>query len=195
METLVELTNEDKTLASLIKAVRNNDFEAFRKTGKGLSQYYYMAQVTEEGVLLIDNRIAVPESLRNAVLNWLHRGHPGQQKMIDAASYIWWPKMNRKIVEKAEKCADCIAIGKNIKSVKPHANWDEIPDPTSPNEEIQMDFAGPYCISKNRNTYILVTVDKFSKFPSAMITSSTSSTKVIKFPKTYIALHGVPKIL
>ena len=107
----------------MIKALKPNNFEQFRAVGKGMGQFFYLAQATEEGILLIDNRIAVPECLRGAVLNWLHRGHPGQQKMIDAASYIWWPKMNRSIILKAEKCPDCTAIGKNLKPIKSHSDW------------------------------------------------------------------------
>ena len=61
LENLAELTNEDKTLSKLITAVKANNFEAFRAVGKGLGQFFYLAQATDEGVLLIDNRIAVPE--------------------------------------------------------------------------------------------------------------------------------------
>ena len=62
-----------------------------------------------------------------------------------------------------------------------------------PNEEVQLDFAGPLYPDKKSYTYLLVAIDRFSKFPSAMVTNSTSSKKVIKFLTEYSALHGVPQ--
>ena len=36
-----------------------------------------------------------------------------------------------------------------------------------PNEEVQLDFAGPLPNELNRDAYILVAIDKLSKFPTA----------------------------
>ena len=103
--------------------------------------------------------------------------------------------MNRSIIQRAEKCPDCTAIGKNLKPIKSHSDWKEIPDPTEPNQEVQLDFAGPFCNGKNAKTYLLVAVDKFSKFPSVFITKSTNAGKVIKFLEGYTSLHGTPKLI
>ena len=100
-------------------------------------------QVTDEGIILNDNRIAVPEALQKAVLNHLHKNHPGQLAMIDAASYMWWPKMNRSIIEKAEKCERCTEYGKNLKTLQGKQHNASLPALHSPNEEVQLDFAGP----------------------------------------------------
>ena len=62
--------------------------------------------------------------------------------MIDAAMYVWWPRMHRDIINKSETCTECTAYGKNVKTLKPKSEWDKIPDPTEPNEEVQIDFAG-----------------------------------------------------
>ena len=43
--------------------------------------------------------------------------------------------------------------------------------------------------------YILVCVDRFSKFPSAQITSSASAKSIINFLSKYIALHGIPRTI
>ena len=43
LETLAELTKEDKTLNKLIHAVRSNNFEEFRAAGKGMGQFFYLA--------------------------------------------------------------------------------------------------------------------------------------------------------
>ena len=192
-ELLAELTDEDPVLGKLKRARQKDDFKAFKKVDANLAQFYPISSISHEGILLVDNRIAIPSSLRKAILNHLHRGHPGQEKMVDAASYVWWPKLHRSIIDKAEKCPECTAYGKNIKTLKPRSKWDKIPDPTEPNEELQIDFAGPFNSTSRSKFHILVAVDRYSRFPSALITKSTGANKILKFLTGYMALHGVPK--
>ena len=100
--------------------------------------------------------------------------------------------MHRQIIEKAEKCDACIQTGKNLKSLQPYKEWQPLPELTKPNEEIQIDFAGPLYPDQKTNTYILVAIDRYSKFPTAMITKSTSTNKIIKFVSEFIATFGTP---
>ena len=137
----------------------------------------------------------MPADLREAVLTHLHLDHPGQVAMVDAASYLWWPKMHRQIIEKAEKCDACIQTGKNLKSLQPYKEWQPLPELSSPNEEIQIDFAGPLYPDQKTNTYILVAIDRYSKFPTAMITKTTSTNKIVKFVSEFIATFGTPKLI
>ena len=53
--------------------------------------------------------------------------------------------------------------------------------PTEPNEIIQMDFAGPLPHGPDKNVYILVSVDKYSKLPNAMVCANTSAKSIMKF--------------
>ena len=180
---LAELTEEDPILNQLCKAVRHKDFDKFTAADKSLSHFYAMAQ-EKDGILIIDNRIAIPTKLRNVILNWLHRDHPGQLAMVDAANYLWWPKMHSAIIEKAEDCSHCRKIGKNLKPLTSKKDFDKIESPVAANDEVQLDFAGPlfYNDSKSK-TYLLVAVDSYSRFPSVAIVKSTGSAKIIKFLK------------
>ena len=94
-ELLAELTDEDPVLGKLKRARQKDDFKAFKKVDANLAQFYPISSISHEGILLVDNRIAIPSCLRKAILNHLHGGHPGQEKMVDAASYVWWPKLHR----------------------------------------------------------------------------------------------------
>ena len=38
-----------------------------------------------------------------AVLKRIHRGHPGQEAMLDVSRYLWWPHMHIDIVNVAEE--------------------------------------------------------------------------------------------
>ena len=58
---------------------------------------------------------------------------------------------------------------------------------------MELDSAGPLPLRWGTKKYVLVCVDRFSKFPSALITSSTSAKSIISFLSKYIALHGIPR--
>ena len=64
-----------------------------------------------------------------------------------------------------------------------------------PNEEVQLDFAGPLPDELNRYAYILVAIDKWSKFPTAKVVSNTTADIAIKFMQRYISNNGVPRRL
>ena len=143
--------------------------------------HFFQLAKDEDGILIIDNRLAIPSKLRNACLNWLHRNHPGQMAMVDAANYLWWPKMHSQIIEKAESCSQCRQMGKNLKPLIAKRKFEKIKEPSEPNEEVQLDFAGPLFNDCKTKTYLLVAVDSYSRFPSVAILKSTGSNKIIKF--------------
>ena len=58
-----------------------------------------------------------------------------------------------------------------------------------------LDFAGPLPLTWGTKKYILVCVDRFSKLPSAQITSSKSAKSIKNFINKYIALHGIPRTI
>ena len=61
-----------------------------------------------------------------------------------------------------------------------------------PNEEVQLDFAGPFPDELNRDAYILVAIDKWSKFLTAKVVTNTTADIAIKFMQRYISNNGVP---
>ena len=189
---LRELTAEDPVLNQMCTAAKEGNYEKFAAADKNMGHFFQLAK-DEDGILIIDNRLAIPSKLRNACLNWLHRNHPGQMAMVDAANYLWWPKMHSQIIEKAESCSQCRQMGKNLKPLIAKRRFEKIKEPSEPNEEVQLDFAGPLFNDCKTKTYLLVAVDSYSRFPSVAILKSTGSNKIIKFLKSYISTHGVPR--
>ena len=56
----------------------------------------------------------VPAKLQERVLQALHVGHPGVSKMkAVAASYLWWPGLDKYLEQKAKTCASCQEIRNN----------------------------------------------------------------------------------
>ena len=69
----------------------------------------------------------------------------------------------------------------------------KIPEPKEPNESVQTDFWGPINCLKEFKKYVRMAVDRFSRWPSAMVCNSNRSAKIVKFLRSYINAHGVPR--
>ena len=61
-----------------------------------------------------------------------------------------------------------------------------------PNEEVQLDFAVSPPDELNKDAYILVAIDRWSKVPTAKVVSITTADIAIKFMQRYISNNGVP---
>ena len=85
----------------------------------------------------------IPTLLKQLVINSLHQTHPGQTGMLRLADLVWFPRIHREVTAKAQSCGDCIKKGKNLKPLTPKNFLGILPKLSEPNEEVQLDFAGP----------------------------------------------------
>ena len=113
VDLLGELTGEYPFLGPMRTAIINKDVQSFNKLGTYMAQCWTKAAVVNNCVLK-DNKLAIPEQLRSAILIRLHRSHPGQAAMMDASEYIWWPFLNRQIVNVCEKCPECTLFAQGL---------------------------------------------------------------------------------
>ena len=98
METLIKETAADPDLIELNCCIENNNSNQiphdYRTAAKKLTR--------RRGIIMVDDRIIKPKTLRYAALIALHFGHPGTNKMcIDAATF-WWPNMRTDIEKQAK---------------------------------------------------------------------------------------------
>ena len=105
VDLLAELIGEDQFLGPMRTAIINKDVQSFNKLGAYLAQLWPKAAVVNNCVL-IDNKLAIPEPLRTAILACLYELYPGQAAMIGASEYKWWPLLNQPIVNVPEKCPE-----------------------------------------------------------------------------------------
>ena len=75
----------------------------------------------------------------------------------------------------------CTKSGKNLKANASFNSTKPLPLLSGPNEELQLDYAGPLLDSYGNSIYILIAIDRYSKYPSAMITRSTGDGRLINF--------------
>ena len=142
--------------------------------------------IDADGILLHNDRIIVPLSMRESMLRLVHEGHLGVEKTKSfARQAVWWPGMSRMIADIVGACSTCSAHRRQQppETLMPH------PVPSHPFEKIGADI---FTLAKR--DYLLV-VDYFSKFPfvsqlhdktaSSVITSLKSlfsSSRYMAFP-------------
>ena len=143
----------------------------------------------------MEEKVAIPNALKDALIEDLHASHPGSWGMVCMAQHCWWPYINRDLLVKAIECKSCTAIGKNLKPVIPAKQFKAHTPCIVPNQEIQIDFAGPINNENEHEIFILKCIDRFSKYPSAEIFENANASNVIKFLDKYIHTKGVPRSL
>ena len=160
-----------------------------------LTNPLWSQMAVQDDCILVNIRLAVPLQLRQAVLKRIHRGHPGQEAMLGVLQYLWWPHMHKYIVNLAEECLSCTRYGKNVKYPIPKNASKPLPLLTQPGQEVQLDYAGPLKNHLGKKIYLLVFIDRFSKFPSVKVTKSTSGSGkcTVKLLRSYIDTHGHPE--
>ena len=66
---------------------------------------------------------------------------------------------------------------------------------SGPNQELQLDFAGPTLDDKEIKVFLLLIVELFSKIPSALITKTTGAKRVPKILESYNVSMGYLSLL
>ena len=146
-----------------------------------------------ENCLWIDERLVIPIPLRKAVVNRIHCFHHGRSNMFDAARDVWFPYLHHSLAAAADGCKECTDAGKSPKPLCAKCDIGNVYETREPNESLQLDFWGPIRYLNESSKYVLVAVDRFSRWPSPMICGNNKHDKVLKFIKQYIPHHGVPR--
>ena len=191
---VASLTSKDAVLKEVRDCIIRGDEERLKALNPYLHNYWRDLHV-KSGCVCTDEKAAIPNALKDALIEDLHTSHPGSWGMVCMTRHCWWPYMNRDLLVKAIECKSCTTIGKNLKSVIPAKQFKAHTPCIVPNQEIQIDFAGPINNEKEHEIYILTCIDRFSKYPSAELVDNANASNVKKFLDNYIQLHGVPRSL
>ena len=193
IEFLAAATRRDRNLSPLLNMIRQQKWDNVKQC---YGPYFYNVRhrlSVRDGILLYDDRVVIPKQLRPTMMDALHLTHPGQGGMIEAAKHVWYPYLHRDIVATAQNCKNCREKGKNLKVISGKKHYTTLDAVVEPNEEIQLGFAGPLPDENNKEVYILVGVDRFSRFPYAKVVSNNRADTIIRFMQNHIVNHGVPR--
>ncbi|KAL5510077.1 hypothetical protein EMCRGX_G005553 [Ephydatia muelleri] len=136
------------------------------------------------GCLLYGSRVVIPPSLQSQVLQLLHLGHFGMQRMKQLArTAVYWPHIDSGIMELCHKCTTC-AEHQN-KPPKPANHPWMLPE--KPWSRVHVDHAINFLGSN-----WLVLINAFSKYPCIHPTSSTSTKSTTELLEQDYAHFGYP---
>ncbi len=182
-----EETVKDEALSKVLVKVR----EGWKGTEREEMLAPYLRRkdelAAEEGCVLWGQRVIIPESLRNKVLQELHEMHIGMSKMKALArSYLWWPGLDRDIEEMAKTCEKCQSNQRNPAKVPVH-HWEQ---PEGPWKRVHLDFAGPFI-----GRMFLIVVDAFSKWIEVEVMSDITARSTISKLRGMFATFGLPETM
>ena len=64
----------------------------------------------------MDKKVAIPNALKEALIEDLNASQPGSWAMVCMAQHCWRPYMNRELLVRSIECQPRKAIGKDFKS-------------------------------------------------------------------------------
>ena len=183
---VIEATNDDRTLKGLRAAIRFNKWDS--PVVKDYKHVKDELSVSSHGPILRGNRIVVPNSLRQRAVDIAHESHQGIQKTKALLrEKVWFPQIDNIVKNTIEKCVTCQAVA----SPNPPEPLAMTQMPKSQWEVLNIDFYGPLPTGE----YLLVVIDRYSRFPEAEIVSSTNAPVIIPRLDKIFEVHGIPAIL
>ena len=144
----------------------------------------------QDGVLLYQDRVVVPPSLRARVLQHLHAAHQGISAMgRHARAIVYWPGMSEDIQATRHACSDCNRNTPSQAATPPLPS----PPPSTPFEAVFADFFD------FGGRHYLVAGDRLSGwvevFSSAAGTNMGGSGGLVRHLRVFFGTFGVPEEL
>lgn len=137
----------------------------------------------DQGCILYNHRVIVPEFLRKQVLAELHEGHLGVVKMKNIArSYVYWPSLDAQIELIAKECSAC----RQQRDAPPRSLLHPWAFPARPWQRIHIDFG------EFQGKHYLVSVDAHSKWIEVQKMSGTNAAATIGKLRELFARFGLP---
>lgn len=149
---------KDQDVSSIIKRILQS---GERNTNKAIFNEYNLRKGVVYKRTEVGNRAVLPKCCRWQILRYNHDdiGHFAFDKTFERiASIFWFPKMRKYV----DTCISCMfhktPSGKRPGYLHP---MKKIPRSF---HTIHIDHLGPFCRSKQKNSYVIVIVDAFTKF-------------------------------
>ena len=182
-----------KELSPITEFAKNSKWEKLKAINPLNYRIRRDLSVSLSGCLNYDNKLVIPNKLKGTALETFHNKHPGQAGMLALAQPIWYPHIHSDIVARSQACRHFTEKGKNLKPLIPKSQLGNLPPLSEPNEEVQMDFAGPIPFKQNTlSNYNLVTVDRLSRYPHAKSFRNCDTKTAIDYLDGYCGIHVIP---
>ena len=145
----------------------------------------------------IIKQMIVPETYCTRLMWLAHEdhlaGHFGVSKTVKRlAEHFFWPKMKKDVKRYISSCKVRQVVGKLNQKI-PKAPLVPIPSVGEPFQEVIIDIVGPLPRSRGGNEYLLILMDRMSRYPEAMPVRSIKRVKVVEELIKFFTKFGLPK--
>lgn len=198
VDRFVGAQREDRKLITLISKCEeqpDKTFGCYVIDSRGL--LCRREQTTLKQDRLVKNRIVVPESLKNYVIQLYHdtpySGHRGTGKTSERVrEKYFWHGMQKKVQNYCAQCVSCIRHkASHNRRRAPLQVFEEVAHPF---QRAGMDIVGPFPTTTEGNRYLLVFVDHLTKYSEVVaMPDQKAETVAKKFVELVILRHGVPQ--
>ena len=185
IEEIKKHTAESEMMQKIIKMIqvgqrdiKNPAFEPFK--------FVFPELAVVDGLVLRGDRIVVPNTLQNKIVNIAHEGHLGITKTKNLLrSRVWFPKMDKITEEVIRNCMACQVTAPQTARLP--LKMTELPK--GPMAKVSSDFYGPLPTGE----YILLVNCLYSRYPMVRIVYSTSAKAVIPKLEEIFSEFGYPE--
>lgn len=140
--------------------------------------------------------VARNEPTIKLLVRQLHdEAHLGKEKLYGLLRpHLYWPYMADDLAELVDNCATCKL---NKPNYHPSRNvFSPVDCPSQINEEWELDYSGPYEESARGNKYLLVAMDRCSRFLVVLPTPDQTEANVIDFFRSRLfPIFGYPSAI
>jgi hypothetical protein len=180
-------TASDPTLIKLIDTIEDGFPNRREDLSPDLQPYFQFREklTTFDGIILYNDRVVIPQSLRDSILTALHSAHQGVSQMCSRAeSSFFWPGMTPAIIELRARCSSCNRMAPSQPSAPPTP---PVP-PAYPFQQIAADFFS------FRGKNYLVVVDRYSGWPIVEQASGGSAGLIAALRRIFVT-YGISEQL
>ncbi|XP_037929430.1 uncharacterized protein K02A2.6-like [Teleopsis dalmanni] len=182
-KVIAKETARDPCLAKVKAAIETGKLHLLKDKIFSPFQTKNLELSIECGCILWGFRSVIPYTLKNRVLKELHASHLGIVKTKALArSYVWWPNIDKDIVNLIDRCIPCKKVQPSPKK-SPLIPWEM---PSSVWSRIHIDFAGPV-----KNVYFLVVVDAYSKWVEIFKTKQITAAFTVEKLEELFCRYGL----
>ena len=187
---LLKATKQDPVTAKVLRCVQegwpNDDKDVLpqhREEYRALKKHADHLSITD-GCLVYGTRVVIPSSLQSQVLQILHLGHFGMQRMKQLArTAVYWPRIDDDIAQTCRRCTAC-AEHQNCPPKLPNHPWML---PEKPWSRVHVDHAINFL-----GNHWLVMVDAYTKYPCIYSTKSVSTRSTTALLEEAFSHFGYP---
>lgn len=185
---LVRETNRDPELILLKKYNFDGWPEHKKQANPQVHKYWQIRHeiCVEEDLVFYQDRVIIPEILRQEILGLVHEGHSGVERCLArAGSIMYWPGWAKEMEQFVKQCKVCEKHAPKNKKEE----YQSRDIPKLPYERVSAD------ILEFGGTNYLVLTDAYSKWVDIVPIKDKTAQQVIEACRTVFAIHGDPQVL